>query len=245
MIAAYHRRLTHADPAVQLEAARAWSAWEGKTLSLLPDAERVRRFADDDYALAFARIECHYFVNRGFFDADDQLIADALPLKRHSRRDRAWPLRCGDAGQDRLRSRPRLAGSELRIVPDAGHAMTEPGIVHELVAATDGFARSDAIRLQAAWPRKLQRDAALMRAVAVLDDIDALPGAERHPAALDRDAEAHRGEHRLDVARHVVGALFLVRVVRPLRRERVQRIERGPRLTLGSAFSWMVSEAEV
>ena len=68
MIAAYHRRLTSPDPDVQIEAARAWSAWEGKTLSLLPDAERVRRFSEDHYALAFARIECHYFVNRGFFD---------------------------------------------------------------------------------------------------------------------------------------------------------------------------------
>ena len=68
MIAAYHRRLTDPDPDVQLEAARAWSAWEGKTLSLLPDPERVRRFAEDHFALAFARIECHYFVNGGFFE---------------------------------------------------------------------------------------------------------------------------------------------------------------------------------
>src|SRR5262244_3053067 len=80
MIAAFHRRLTHADPAIQIEAARAWSAWEGKTLSLLPDAERVRRFSEDHYALAFARIECHYFINRGFFASDDQLFVDAHRL---------------------------------------------------------------------------------------------------------------------------------------------------------------------
>ena len=54
LIAAYHRRLTDPDPRVQLEAARAWSTWEGKTLSLLPDADRVRRFSEDAYALAFA-----------------------------------------------------------------------------------------------------------------------------------------------------------------------------------------------
>lgn len=77
MVAAYHKRLTHPDRAVQLEAARAWSVWEGSTLSLLANEERVRHFASDKYALAFARIECHYFMNRGFLESDDQLIADA------------------------------------------------------------------------------------------------------------------------------------------------------------------------
>ena len=102
-------RLTDPDPDIQIEAARAWSAWEGSTLSLIPDSDRVRRFSEEHYALAFARIECHYFINEGFFNADDQLIRDAGPAFRHSRRDRAWPLRRGDAGQDRLRPRPRLA----------------------------------------------------------------------------------------------------------------------------------------
>jgi proline iminopeptidase len=141
MIAAFHRRLTHADPAVQIEAARAWSAWEGKTLSLLPDAERVRRFSEDHYALAFARIECHYFVNRGFFASDDQLFVDAHRLSGipgiivQGRYDIVTPVKIAFD----------LAGAwpeaKLRIVPDAGHAMTEPGIVHELVAATNEFAR--------------------------------------------------------------------------------------------------------
>ncbi len=142
MIDAYHRRLTHADPAVQLEAARAWSAWEGKTLSLFPDADRVRRFSEDHYALAFARIECHYFVNRGFFSADDQLIADAHRLSAipgvivHGRYDVVTPVKIA---YDLSRAWP---GARLRVVPDAGHAMTEPGIVHELVAAANEFARS-------------------------------------------------------------------------------------------------------
>lgn len=141
MIAAFHRRLTHADPAVQIEAARAWSAWEGKTLSLLPDAERVRRFSEDHYALAFARIECHYFVNRGFFASDDQLIVDAHRLSGipgiivHGRYDIVTPVKIAF---DLARAWPE---AKLRIVPDAGHAMTEPGIVHELVAATNEFAR--------------------------------------------------------------------------------------------------------
>lgn len=140
MIAAYHRRLTSPDPDVQIEAARAWSAWEGKTLSLLPDADRVRRFSEDHYALAFARIECHYFVNRGFFASDDQLIADAHRLSDipgiivHGRYDVVTPVKIAF---DLARNWPR---AKLRVVPDSGHAMTEPGIVHELVAATKAFA---------------------------------------------------------------------------------------------------------
>jgi proline iminopeptidase len=140
MIAAYHRRLTSPDPDVQIEAARAWSAWEGKTLSLLPDADRVRRFSEDHYALAFARIECHYFVNRGFFASDDQLIADAHRLADipgiivHGRYDVVTPVKIAF---DLARNWPR---AKLRVVPDSGHAMTEPGIVHELVAATKAFA---------------------------------------------------------------------------------------------------------
>jgi proline iminopeptidase len=142
MIAAYHRRLTSTDTDVQLEAARAWSAWEGKTLSLLPDAERVMRFSEDHYALAFARIECHYFVNRGFFDGDDQLIANAHRLRNipgvivHGRYDVVTPAKIA---YDLSRAWPE---AKLCIVADAGHAMTEAGIVHELVAATNGFAKS-------------------------------------------------------------------------------------------------------
>jgi proline iminopeptidase len=140
MIGAYYRRLTPDDPAVQLEAARAWSAWEGKTLSLLPDSDRVRRFSEDHYALAFARIECHYFVNGGFFDTDDQLIANAYRLAAipgvivHGRYDVVTPVKIA---YDLARAWPE---AQLRIVADAGHAMTETGIVHELVAATDRFA---------------------------------------------------------------------------------------------------------
>ena len=140
MIAAYHARLTAPDPEVQMEAARAWSAWEGKTLSLLPDAERVKRFSEDAYALAFARIECHYFINGGFFDSDDQLIATAHRLRAirgvivHGRYDVVTPVKIAF---DLAQAWPE---AELRVVPDSGHAMTEPGIVHELVAATNRFA---------------------------------------------------------------------------------------------------------
>ena len=136
MIGAYYRRLTHADRRVQIEAAKAWSVWEGSTLSLYEDPDRVRHFANEAYALAFARIECHYFVNRGFFDHDGQLLTNAHKLADipgvivHGRYDVCTPFR---NAWDLHKAWPR---SDLRIVPDAGHAMTEPGIVHELVCAT-------------------------------------------------------------------------------------------------------------
>jgi proline iminopeptidase len=143
LIAAYHERLTSPDPEVQLEAARAWSAREGKTLSLLPDLERVRRFSEDAYALAFARIECHYFINGGFFDSDDQLIANAHRLAHipgvivHGRYDVVTPVK---TAFDLAAAWPK---ADFRVVTDAGHAMTEPGIVHELVTATRRFAGLD------------------------------------------------------------------------------------------------------
>ena len=139
MIAAYHKRLTGPDPDIRLAAARAWSMWEGSALSLLPDPARVAAFGDPYYAIAFARIECHYFVNRGFFDRDDQLIANAGILRDipgvivHGRYDLCTPA---FIAFDLHRAWPE---ADLRFVADSGHAMSEPGIVHELVAATERF----------------------------------------------------------------------------------------------------------
>jgi proline iminopeptidase len=139
MIAAYHRRLTSADRAVQIEAARAWSIWEGTTISLLPDPARIAKFGQDDYAVAFARIECHYFMNAGFFERDDQLIADVGRIRRipgvivQGRYDVVTPMR---TAWDLHAAWPE---ADFRLVADAGHAVTEPGITREIVAATDRF----------------------------------------------------------------------------------------------------------
>ncbi len=139
MISAYHRRLTGSDHGIQLEAARAWSMWEGSTLSLLPDADRVKRFGSDSYARAFARIESHYFVNGGFFARDGELLLEAKKLSDipgiivHGRYDVVTPV------QSAWALHAAWPGSQLRIVPDAGHAMTESGVVHELVTATRQF----------------------------------------------------------------------------------------------------------
>lgn len=139
MVTAYYKRLTGMDRNIQLEAARAWSVWEGSTLSLLEDPARVGNFARDDYALAFARIECHYFINEGFLEKDGQLIENAGLMKDipgvivHGRYDIVTPLK------NAWELSKAWPGSVLKVVPDSGHAMTEPGIIHELVSATRTF----------------------------------------------------------------------------------------------------------
>lgn len=139
MVRAYYTRLTDPDPRVHMPAAATWSVWEGSTLSLIEDAARVRAFSNPSYALAFARIECHYFVNNGFFAEDGDLlrqagrIADIGGVIVHGRYDAVTPVR---SAWDLKQAWP---AAELRIVPDAGHAMTEPSIIHELVRATAEF----------------------------------------------------------------------------------------------------------
>ncbi len=141
MIAAYHKRLTGTDKAVQLEAAKAWSLWEGGTVSLHPSEERMQSFSSDTFAIAFARIECHYFANGGFFERDDQIIA-GMDRIRHipgvivqGRYDIVTPMATAWALH---KAWPK---GELKIIQDAGHAASEPGIVDALVRATNGFAR--------------------------------------------------------------------------------------------------------
>jgi len=139
LLSAYHRRLTGSDKAQQIACARAWSQWEAATISLLPDPKRVAEFGADHFALAFARIECHYFVNGGFFRQDDQLIADAHKLAGipgvivQGRYDVVTPA---ITAWDLHRAWPQ---AEFIMVPDAGHTATEPGIADALVRATDRF----------------------------------------------------------------------------------------------------------
>jgi proline iminopeptidase len=140
-VGAYHRRLTGPDPDVALQAARLWSIWEGSTSHLYPSQSTVTRFGADRFALAFARIEAHYFVNHGFMEVPDQILRD-VPRIRHvpativqGRYDVVCPLTSAWALH---RAWPEAT---LRIVADAGHSAFEPGIVHELVEATDRYAR--------------------------------------------------------------------------------------------------------
>jgi proline iminopeptidase len=141
LMAAYRRRLVHEDPAVRQEAASAWSLWEGETITLLPDQGYTDQFGDDHYAIAFARIENHYFVNEGFFE-EEQLIRDAQKLRNipgviiQGRYDVATPPK---TAWDLHKAWPE---ARFIMVPDAGHAATEPGIAHHLIEATDAFART-------------------------------------------------------------------------------------------------------
>ena len=140
LMGAYYRRLTSPDEAVRLAAAKAWSIWEGGTSFLQPSADYIASTAADEFALAFARIECHYFVHGGFFDADDQLLRDAKKLKNipavivQGRYDVVCPMR---SAWDLHRAWPE---ADLHVIGDAGHSALEPGITHELICATDHFA---------------------------------------------------------------------------------------------------------
>jgi proline iminopeptidase len=140
LMSAYYRRLTSADPAVRIAAAKAWSIWEGSTSFLRPSPDYIASTGSDEFALAFARIECHYFVHGGFFQTDAQLLRDAPRLKSipavivQGRYDVVCPLR---SAWDLHRAWPE---ADLRIVGDAGHSALEPGITHELIEATDRFA---------------------------------------------------------------------------------------------------------
>jgi proline iminopeptidase len=139
LMGAYHRRLTSADPETRLAAARAWSIWEGATSFLLQDPAHIASSGEDQFALAFARIECHYFVNGGFFAENDQLLRNAHRLRAipsvivQGRYDVCCPMR---SAWDLHRAWPE---ADLRIVADAGHSAFEPGITHELISATDRF----------------------------------------------------------------------------------------------------------
>lgn len=139
LLAAYHRRLRSKDEAERLRFAKLWSAWEGSTITLLPSEEMEATFADQKFALAVARIETHYFMN-GCFLEEGQLMSNLPRIRNiptvivHGRYDMlcrcriAWEL---------AQAWPE---AKLRIVPDAGHSAFEPGIVHELIMATDRFA---------------------------------------------------------------------------------------------------------
>ncbi len=140
LMQAYYRRLTSEDAATRLAAATAWSQWEASTSKLLPDHNLVDRFGQAFFAEAFARIECHYFVNAGFFEEPNYLL-ERVECLRHlpgvivqGRYDVVCPVR---SAWDLHRAWPE---AKLEIVAEAGHSMSEPGIRSALIAATDGMA---------------------------------------------------------------------------------------------------------
>jgi proline iminopeptidase len=139
LLGAYYRRLTSEDQAIRLAAAKIWSGWEGATSKLLPDAAFTSQYEEDGFALAFARIEAHYFAHNGFMETDDQLLRNAERIRHipgvivQGRYDVVCPMESAWALH---RAWPE---ADLIITPDAGHSASEPANSRALVAATDRF----------------------------------------------------------------------------------------------------------
>ncbi len=141
LLSAYYEILTGDDGAARIEAAKAWTIWEGETITLLPDEAFSAPFRDGHYALAFARIETHYFVHKGWMD-EGQLLRDAGRLAGipgtivHGRYDMPCPARYAYA------LHKAWPDADFQLVEGAGHAYSEPGILDQLIRATDRFARA-------------------------------------------------------------------------------------------------------
>ena len=133
MVKAYYELLTDDDPEVRLEAAKRWSQWEAGTSHLLYDQKAVDDFGDPHLALAFARIECHYFINNAFFDTDNYLLKQVENFKHlpgwivQGRYDMVCPAK---SAWELHKAWP---SSKFKIIADAGHSMSEEGIQNELV----------------------------------------------------------------------------------------------------------------
>lgn len=137
MMTAYYKRLTSDDKKTRLSAARAWSVWEGSTSKLYPDKDLMEHWEGEDEALALARIECHYFMNNSFFPTENYLVENVDKIRHiptvivQGRYDvvcpavSAWELH------------QAFPESDLQIIPDAGHSVSEKGIAAALVDAMD------------------------------------------------------------------------------------------------------------
>jgi len=139
LLNAYYKRLTSEDKRVRLEAAKAWSIWEASTSKLFLDKSLMNSFGESAFADAFSRIECHYFVNKGFFEREDQLLLNVDKIRHipavivQGRYDVVCPM------VSAWELHKVWSEAEFIVVPDAGHSMTEPGIQTALIDATDRF----------------------------------------------------------------------------------------------------------
>jgi proline iminopeptidase len=138
-VRAFYARLTSDDPEVRIRAAKAWSIWEGTTSCLVPNFDLIAKTSGDEFAIAFARIECHYFMHRAWLEGERALLANVDKLRRipgvivQGRYDVVCPMESAWALH---RAWPE---ADLRVVGDAGHSAAEPGNLHELIEATDRF----------------------------------------------------------------------------------------------------------
>ena len=140
LLSAFYKRLTSEDKQIRLEAARAWSVWEASTSKLIPSPASKERFGMAEFAEAFARIECHYFVNKGFFERENQLLENIDRIRHlpgvivQGRYDVVCPMKTA------WELHQIWPEAEFLVIPDAGHSVSEPGIKDALIQATDRFA---------------------------------------------------------------------------------------------------------
>ncbi|WP_408096275.1 prolyl aminopeptidase [Peredibacter sp. HCB2-198] len=141
LVTAFYKRLTSPVKEIRTTAAKAWSVWEGSTSKLFFDPKFVERFDGDEFADAFARIECHYFVNKGFFPEDGWILKNVDKIRHIP----AWIVQgrydvvCPATSAYELNQ--AWPESKLFIIPDAGHSASEPGIKSKLIEATDFFGK--------------------------------------------------------------------------------------------------------
>lgn len=139
LVPAFYKRLTSDNRQERLTAARAWARWEGESISFAGPSALPMRFNEDRFVEAFARIECHYFMNNGFFESDGWLLKQAETFRSipgnivHGRYDMCTPF---SSAWELKRVWPE---AQLDIIGDAGHSSLEPGIVDALVRATDAM----------------------------------------------------------------------------------------------------------
>ena len=139
MMKAYYKILTGDDQEARFEAAKAWAIWEASTSKLIQNKKSLHHFDNEKVAEAFARIECHYFTNRGFFDSDTWILDNVSKIKHipniiiQGRYDVVCPMKSAwDLHQ-------KWEKSNLIIVPDSGHSMLEKGIQEKLIDYTEQF----------------------------------------------------------------------------------------------------------
>jgi proline iminopeptidase len=139
LITAYYRRLTGDNKEEQMKAAKAWSKWECATAKLIPNHEYIIKASEDDWALAFARIECHYFINKGFFNTDSYILENIDRIKHipgvivQGRYDMVCPMKSA------WDLKEVWGDVDLKVVDTAGHSATEKETTELLVQACDKF----------------------------------------------------------------------------------------------------------
>ncbi|OAY83004.1 Proline iminopeptidase [Ananas comosus] len=138
-IVAYNKRLNSADMDVQAKAAKIWTTWEMMTANLIQSEENIKRGEDDTFSLAFARIENHYFLNKGFLPSNSYILENVDKIRHikavivQGRYDVCCPMM---SAWDLHKAWPE---AEFKVVADAGHSASEVGIAAELVAANEKF----------------------------------------------------------------------------------------------------------